>query len=299
MEFEEMIKTFKNIIKRNFLKNPNIKKSDSIKKYLKNGRIPWSKGYHQYKEEFITAAINNHELLEQIKSKSSLNDYGYRLDERVIEYPWIFSKINTENQKILDAGSTFNFNFIINHLSIKSKDLTIFTFAPEANNFCDKKVSYVYGDLRILPFKDELFDVVVSQSTIEHIDMDNSIYGYDITHNKDSSRKSYEYLKAVQEMIRVLKSNGNLLLTFPFGKFENHGFFQQFDSQMLERIIKLLEPFGTYDETFFQYKNDSWNFSNKEDLKDVVSHNPHTGKGKLDDGAAHCRSIVCLHFIKN
>jgi ubiquinone/menaquinone biosynthesis C-methylase UbiE len=29
-----------------------------------------------------------------------------------------------------------------------------------------------YGDLRVLPFKDNYFDEIVCQSTLEHIDMD-------------------------------------------------------------------------------------------------------------------------------
>jgi ubiquinone/menaquinone biosynthesis C-methylase UbiE len=295
-------KIIKYFIKKN--KERNLEKSRLARliereEYFKNGCIPWSKGYHQHKEEFIIKSINNKQLLDEINSKISLNNYGYRLDERVIEYPWIFSKLNKDNLKILDAGSTFNFDFIINHSNIKNKDLTISTFAPESNNFCDKKISYVYGDLRTLPFKNELFDIVVSQSTIEHIDMDNSMYGYDLSFNKDSMSKSYEYILAVQEMIRVLKSKGLLLLTFPFGKFENHKFFQQFDNEMLDRILNLFDMFGSYEVTFFQYKNDGWNFASRKEVINEESFNPHTGIGKKDDFAAHSRAIACLEFKKN
>ena len=79
----------------------------------------------------------------------------------------------------------------------------------ESPNYNEKK-SYVYGDLRKLPFKDEFFDIVVSQSTIEHIDMNNSIYGYDIDYNKKVEVKSYEFLSAIKEMLRVLKPEGTL-----------------------------------------------------------------------------------------
>ncbi|NMH86359.1 methyltransferase domain-containing protein [Flavivirga algicola] len=269
-----------------------------VEEYIDKGREPWSKGYHQYKQEVIVKSINDQGFLEKIKIKAPLNNYGYRLDERVVEYPWIFSKLNVKKQKLLDAGSTFNFDFIVNHPILKNKDLTIFTFAPESNNFCNKGVSYVYGDLRNIVFKDNLFDVVISQSTIEHIDMDNSIYGYDVKHNEDINRKSYDYILAVREMIRVLKNKGTLLLTFPFGKFENHGFFQQFDEEMLNKILELFQNIGTYKLDFFHYKKQGWEFAKQAELVDVVSYNPHTGKGKHEDGAAHCRSVVCIHFIK-
>lgn len=272
---------------------------ETRQRFLDGGSIPWSNGYHEFKEEYITESIRNKSLIETIKSNSNLENYGFRLDERVIEYPWIFSKLSKREGKLLDAGSTFNFDYIVNHPIMKNKDLTIFTFAPEANNFCDKSISYVFGDLRNMIFKDNVFDFVVSQSTIEHIDMDNSMYGYDLSFNKDTTSKSYEYIIAVREMIRVLKNKGTLLLTFPFGKFENHGFFQQFDIDMLNKILYLFKDIGTHEVTFFQYKNDEWNFANIEDVSDSESYNPHTGKGKKDDYAAHSRAIACIEFNKN
>ena len=294
-----MIKFLKHIIKKINSEKSDLSKSDRIKNYKNNGNVPWSYGYHDFKESVITQHINDDNFLENLSHKKSLEGYGYRLDERVIEYPWIFSKLRVENSKILDAGSTFNFEFIVNHPLIAQNSVTIYTYAPESNNFIDKGVSYLFGDLRELPFKDSWFDVVVSQSTIEHIDMDNSIYGYKTEHLKDAGKKSYEFVTAVKEMLRVLKSQGTLLLTFPFGKFENHDFFQQFDEEMLNVILDLLIDRGITEVTFFRYDNDSWNFAAKEELKSVVSYNPHTGRGKLNDGAAHCRSIACIHFIKN
>lgn len=267
--------------------------------YINNGCIPWSRGYNVFKTEVISKSINDKNLIELINKNELPNDFGYRLDERVIEYPWILAKLPKTKIKVLDAGSTFNFDYIVNHPLIENKDLTIFTFAPEANNFCDKKISYVYGDLRKMVFKDNAFDFVISQSTIEHIDMDNSMYGYELSFNKDTTRKSYEYIIAVKEMIRVLNTNGTLLLTFPFGKFENHNFFQQLDSEMVNKILNLFKNLGTHEVTFFQYKNDSWNFSNINDVSDLESFNPHTGKGKKDDFAAHSRAIACIEFKKN
>ena len=275
-----------------------LKKDKTEKDFLSNGKIPWTKGYNTYKWELISSCINNSILLEGISKKQLPENFGHRVDERVIEYSWIFSNLSSNEERLLDAGSTFNFNQIVNHPKIEPKELTIFTFAPEKNSFNKKGISYVYGDLRGLPFKDNWFHTIISQSTIEHIDMDNSIYGYDIIHNEEVDKKSYQFLEAVKEMIRVLKSKGSLLITFPYGKFENHGFFQQFDEEMLNKLLDLFNNKGEFECTFFKYSNDGWEFSEKEKLVDVVSYNPHTGKGKLDDNAAHCRSVVCINFTK-
>ncbi len=288
------------IIKRNRKKAEDQKKQEVImQNFFKNGKVPWSEGYAIYKEDAIFKSIHNETLLNNLAKQKLPESFGHRLDERVVEYSWIFSNMPVESVKMLDAGSTFNFKYIIEHPLLKDKEITIFTYAPEEVSFFKKRISYVYGDLRDMYFQDNTFDLVISQSTIEHIDMDNSIYGYTLEHNKEINRKSYEYVKAVSEMLRVLKSNGTLLLTFPFGKFENHGFFQQFDDEMLGKIESILKNEGTMKLSFFRYLPDGWQSCEQSDCADIVSFNPHTGKGKLNDGAAHCRSICCIKFNKN
>ncbi len=268
-----------------------------IASYIKNGRVPWSEGYEEYKYKFIADTINSTEALTYFKNKTLPENFGLGIDERSVEYPWIFSRLSNNKAAILDAGSTFNFDFVVEHTHIKNKDLTIFTFFPEKNCFFKNRISYVFGDLRKMYFKKDSFDEVVSQSTIEHIDMDNSIYGYEEKNTKE--KKSFEYLKAVVEMIEVLKPSGKLLITFPFGKYEYHGFFQQFDEEMLQKILDLFKENGSVEIDYFKYEKTGWRFAERSELLYVESYNPHTGKGKLDDGAAHCRSIACIEFIKN
>lgn len=278
-------------LKNNYEKN--------LKLYIKNGKIPWSVGYYEYKWENIQKYISEPDILFQFAKKKLDNGFGIGIDERIVEYPWIINNLPDSKTKLLDAGSTFNFQIILDQVKVKEKELTIYTYFPEVNKFNEKRISYVYGDLRELPFRDEWFDGIVCQSTIEHIDMNNSIYGYDIRYNRDESEKSYEYLKAVHELLRILKSRGYLFLTFPCGKFEHHGFFQQFDLEMIDRIIDALRNFGQMNIDYLKYSINGWNFCDYSDCKDIESFNPHTGKGKGIDGAAHCRAVCCIKFIKN
>lgn len=270
---------------------------EKIALYIKNGRIPWSEGYEDYKYNYIADAINSSETLAFFEKKKLPPNFGLRVDERSVEYSWIFSRLSKIKSILLDAGSTFNFKFIVEHPEIKKKELTIYTFYPEGNCFYKNKINYVFGDLRSTFFKDETFEEIVSQSTIEHIDMNNSIYGYE--EKNTQGQKSYEYLRAIAEMIRILKPQGKLLITFPFGKYEYHGFFQQFDEEMLQKAISLFDGKGTVSVDFFKYEKNGWRFASKEELSQTESYNPHTGKGLSDDGAAHCRSIACIEFIKN
>lgn len=267
--------------------------------FFKNGQIPWSEGYVAHKEKSIIESISDDAILGKFSKKEIPANYGYRLDERIVEYPWIFSNLKKGKTIFMDAGSTFNFDYLLNNRLVGDKEKYIYTFYPEDKSYNDKRISYVYGDLRDLPFRNNFFEEIVCQSTIEHIDMDNSMYGYDLKSTLDVvTNKSYQYLKVIEELLRVLKTNGQLLLTFPYGKFENHGFFQQFDDEMLIRITDKMKDLGSYELTFFKYLPKGWIIASQEECNDSESFNPHTQIGKMDDFAAHSRVICCVKFIK-
>lgn len=296
---KKIYKKLKNYRNNRLAKKNSLVHNKIMEKYYRDGQIPWSPGYSDHKISMIKKNILDVKLQENLLKGVLPKQYGYRLDERIVEYAWIFSHISKVKERMLDAGSTFNFPHIIEHPKIKNKDLIIFTYAPEKYVFNNRRISYVYGDLREICLRDNYFDLIVSQSTIEHIDMDNSMYGYELEHNKNEVKKSYDYMIAIQEMIRVLKPGGTLLLTFPFGKFEHHGFFQQIDKEMIQRMYDVFEKRGNYLSTFFKYEIDGWCFSKMEELDAVESYNPHTGKGLKDDFAAHSRAIACVKFVKN
>ena len=63
---------------------------------------------------------------------------------------------------------------------------------------------------------------------------------------------------------------------------------------MREKLIK----FSALIELELDFSQEDVAFANKKELVNVVSYNPHTGKGKQNDNAAHCRSVACVEFIK-
>lgn len=266
-----------------------------IKKYFNSGRIPWSEGYSEYKER---------KIIESLKlTDSPINilpeKYGIGIDERIVELPWALSRLSNKNSQLLDAGSSFNFEFLIDTEILKRKKLFIFTYAPEKNAYPHKGISYIYGDLRKLPFNDKYFDEIVSVSTIEHIDMDNSLYGYNLEHHQTIEEKSFQYLVAIKEFVRCLKPQGKLLLSFPYGQFENHKFFQQFDKEMILALEIELHLHGYCKKQFFKYSTNGWELKAQDECDNSQSYNPHSGVGKGSDGAAHCRAICCIEFIAN
>jgi SAM-dependent methyltransferase len=269
------------------------KRERRIADYLKNGRVPWSAGYEEFKWREITAALEDAGLVKGFAAGAVPGAWGAGLDERIVEYPWLFSKLGAgKGKRLLDAGSTFNFPEIARHPLVQERELTIFTLEPERHCFAAEKISYVFGDLRKLPFRDAWFEEVVCHSTIEHVGMDNAMYG-------EREKGEGDHLAAIRELIRVLQRNGVLLLTFPCGKAENHGFFRQFDRMMIDEVEGMLSSGGSVRSDFFRYRQDGWHAAAWEDCADAESFNPHTGVGKGTDGAAHCRAVCCIEFRKS
>ena len=88
-------------------------------------RKPFSQGYEFYKWRRINKYLDSKAKKLYVKNASGL-------DERIIEYKWIFNQLGKikKNGKLLDAGSTINFPDILKRIKNKYK-ITIQTLYPE------------------------------------------------------------------------------------------------------------------------------------------------------------------------
>jgi len=259
--------------------------------FILNGKKPWTLGYHAYKEEKIKNVLKK----EQFDPHKLESGYGFRIDERIIEYPWFLSRLPSGTGKLLDAGSSLNFEYIISHRKLSEKRIFISTLAPEPNCFWRKGVSYVFQDLRNTCFRDDYFDWIVSISTIEHIGLDNTmLYTDDITKRENNP---YAYLDVVKEFYRILKPGGKLYVTLPFGKYKNHSWFQVFDSTMLDQSIETFSPTLVI-ENHFRYESEGWRVSSREESRNATCFDIHQQKTYDADYAAFSRAVVCLEMVK-
>lgn len=272
--------------------------------YKLSSRRPWGHGYFTFKFQYIKKAINNHEVIKKFKNSEFLPErYGYAIDERVVEYPWVLSRIPSSNGgNLLDAGSVLNFKEILEFPALKNKKINIVNLNLESNCFLQKGISYVLGDIRHLPFKDNYFDYITCISTLEHIGMDNTLYTKDVRYKEE---KKFDFEKAVLELKRVLKKDGNLFITVPFGKYENFGRFQQFDSKLINRILEILQS-KQHQVSYYKYTEEGWNISYEISCKnseyfDVYKTKYFDKKSSLGfntDCAAASRAIACFELIK-
>jgi len=255
------------------------------------GKRPWKLGYVPYKFSQIKKAINDSGLkMDQLPS-----GYGHRLDERIVEYPWFFKALPQDQGKLLDAGSILNYSFLLNHTNLANKQVFISTLAPEHDCFWSKGVSYVYEDLRDSCFRDGYFDWVTSLSTIEHIGLDNTMLYTNDMSKRESDRNGY--IAAIIEFKRVLKPGGKLFLSMPYGEHRNRGWFQIFNSEMIDKIKDAFSP-SEVSEQYFQYDAQGWVNTSADAAKSATYFDIHTEKNYGADYAAASRAIVCLELTK-
>lgn len=259
--------------------------------YLITGRRPWSFGYTSYKRREIKRVIMN-----DIFDPAELGkNYGVRIDERIIEYPWLFSRLPESSGNILDAGSVLNFDYLIEHPRLANKNLFISTLAPEANCYWGKGVSYVFEDFRNSCFESNYFDYIVCLSTLEHVGMDNTmLYTNDSTKLENNENS---YIDAINEMQRMLKPGGVLYLSVPFGAHKNYGWFQIFNSHMVDIIIKTFDP-SQLKEFHYKYLESGWVASDRENSAQATYFDIHKEKDYAPDYAAASRAVICLELTK-
>ncbi len=278
-----MIKIFKRLLQR------PAKYLDLAYFYM-TGKKPWTRGYDVYKWRYIQQALANHVEPDRLPA-----NYGFRIDDRVVEYLWFLEKLPAGEGRLLDAGSVLNHAPIINHTKLANKKLWISTLAPESRAFWQKGISYVYEDLRHSCLKDDYFDWICCLSTLEHVGLDNT-YLYTSDTSKNENVKD-GYLDAITELKRLLKPGGCLYLSVPYGDYFNHGWFQVFDSGMIQKLLDQFAPSKSV-ISCYQYRPDGWANAGKNDIEHARYFDIHASKKYDPDYAAASRGLITLELFR-
>ena len=178
---------------------------------------PWTQEYVDLHRQLVAEALDDPALIETFRRGDQLPPgFGVGFDERVVEYPWLLSQ--GLGGRMLDAGSALNHEHVIDRVVSTVDELHIVTLEPEERAFTQSRVSYVYSDLRSLPYRDGYFDLVVCLSTLEHVGMDNERYGVIEPRAEDPASEMRRRRRAIElvptrleSLARKLGKRGELL----------------------------------------------------------------------------------------
>ena len=284
----------------------SMKRELAYRRYMARGGIPFGMGYGIYRKQFITNTLSSSSLMARFVAGEPLPPgYGVGLDERCVEYPWMIGQLEATPGRLLDAGSTLNYDFLLDIPTLQAKVIHIMTLAPEEHCFWQRSISYIFDDLRDIPVRDNYYDTISCLSTLEHVGCDNSTFTGD---DSDREHRPDDYVVAIEELCRVLRPGGTLLVTVPFGVYSHLGVQQQFDARMLARAIQALTKCGEVIERYYRYSTGGWNLATAVDCIDaryvewaasVWAHGKVPDPIPIEpDQAVAARAVACLRLNK-
>ena len=183
-------------------------------------------------------------------------------NERVVEIPFMLQNIvPVEGMKILDFGcseSLLPIYYAVQGAEVVGVDLRDYEFEHPC-------FSFRKGDILENDFADGTFDAVVAVSSVEHCGLD--VYGSRTFDAGD--------VRVMEELRRVLKPNGLLALSVPFGSRRVIKEQRIYDSSQLDELIGEL---AVRRREFFRKAQDGayW-FKCPEEIAGLAGYDPVTG----------------------
>jgi SAM-dependent methyltransferase len=148
--------------------------------------------------------------------------------DREIEWTWTLAHVRRHPGRVLDFGSgngmmALGARFAGNEVVAVDLQSEHFAFHPHG-------IEYVQGDFNELELEPDSFDQIINCSSIEHVGLAGR-YGSDDDPDGD--------LRAMEKMARVLRPDGDMVLTLPVGRDAVHRPLHRIYGE--ERLPRLLE----------------------------------------------------------
>ncbi|HEX2028775.1 MAG TPA: class I SAM-dependent methyltransferase [Nitriliruptorales bacterium] len=154
------------------------------------------------------------------------------LSERSVEIPWVLSSYRGE-RCVLEVGYAFAEERYLQ--ALRSLDVPVLVgldLAAGTRDDLSTTFRRVRADIRSHVFAPDSFDLVLCISTIEHVGRDNRRYGLG-----DGDGEERPDHRAISTMARWLRPGGRVLLSVPFGRYEDHGWLINYDAERLDALI--------------------------------------------------------------
>jgi SAM-dependent methyltransferase len=185
------------------------------------------------------------------------------LNERAVELT-LARLLYKPGLEILDVGHA---NAMLCHLRMMAslpspRNITGIDIAAPVYNTKPYYQKSVRADITAHPFNEGSFDLIWCISTLEHFGMDNSTYtdafivDYGLAH------------KALISMVHMLRPGGKLLVTVPYGRFEDHGWLINYDAERWRKLMDVVRGKTNLTEMYFKYTfSKGWHITIPEELR--------------------------------
>jgi SAM-dependent methyltransferase len=213
---------------------------------------------------------------------------------REAEYTWVFKNLTPPPAVVLDVGcitSFLSFGLLKLGYEVHAIDtrwnsnpqwepyVHPETFKLWQENRTLNRVKFKLADIRKSGYPSNFFDQVIAVSTIEHV-------GLSVYDNPADDVDEGDF-KAVREIARIVKPEGTILLTFPYGHipWKERGFQARvYDDNRLNRLLQGLK---VIEQKFYANPNGHWIETTKENAIKINLKTPYGNE-----------AIVCLKLAK-
>ncbi|MEM3440105.1 MAG: class I SAM-dependent methyltransferase [Candidatus Bathyarchaeia archaeon] len=209
--------------------------------------------------------------LDKLDILKAAYSYNPPSSERFTEYLWVLRNL-IKRGRILDVGCTES---LLPQMLAEFPELEVYgiDIRPYENGINVRpKFKFFQEDALHTHFPNEFFDQILAISSIEHFGL--KWYG-----NEKPDPEADK--KAMKEMHRILKRNGSILVTVPFGVGEGR-FYRVYNKRTLEDLFK---GFRIEKCEFFVLKGHMWMKSDLENASKM-------------DGSEKVTSIACIKAVR-
>lgn len=191
-------------------------------------------------------------------------------NERICEYAFVLTRCKSNRGKVADFGCAGS--LLVPYLS----SLGFEVYGIDIQEGCDAafihnyaNYSFVKANLIKLPFPEQSFDISFSISTLEHM----------ITGAK----------KALEEIVRVTKKNGQIFITMPYGSGEINNVYRNsphtlYNEKTLNALLNI-PSIKIEEAAYFKRQWPVWIKSERKDVEHL-------------DGRYQIQGVVCLSLLK-
>lgn len=236
----------------------------------------------------IAAEFDRALLLPQPDFPSRLRlppDYGKGLPERAVEL--LVARLSYRSGlSVLDVGHAYATRAHL-HMLRSLPEPRCLTGIDIAAPSYDTKPYYqrsISADVTASGLPDDTFDLIWCISSLEHFGMDNSAY------TEQFERTQEHDARAMREMVRMLVPGGTLVVTVPYGRYEDLGTQRNYDAERWQALLSTIRPKTRVAEMYFRHTYGSgWGQADPQELRYV---------GYYDQANAGAGAIAVAHISK-